>query len=384
MNSNNGQIEDETSLQEIKIGVASTAIGTRGTGTVGGLGADNQWAGQEVNVFMLKKETLDSAFFYHSKNDSTLLYWDTKFITPTATNSAVATPDASAFNYYPTSGNFDFWGYRLDDAKVGEAKVNGDSLYVEFALNGSQDVMVAKPKLENADTLKMGEHPERIFSAFAARRGVQPNLEFNHVLSRLTFTLQAGTTIKEKIAATCGYDLVANTLTSDKGVFVDTVKVYSKTTGKLVVAYTPAAAANFATPASQAVFDEAKEAFYLMERTSTPDQNLTEFTPVRPKYDAANEIATIDPIGEAILVAPDSEYEIEVHTVQNIDGRDHRALYKQTVKVSDPSNTGAVFEAGKSYSVKIVTYGLEGIVVTATLNEWQNGGETEDINPDDF
>ncbi len=383
MNSNVEQ-EESNDLQEIKIGVASTAIGTRGTGTVGGLGADNQWAGQEVNVFMLKKEKLDTAFFYHSKNDSTRLYWDTKFTTPNGTNSAVATPDPSAFNYYPTSGNFDFWGYRLDDAKVGKATISGDSLYVEFALNGSQDVMVAKPKLVNADTLKMGEHPERIFSAYAARKDVQPNLEFNHVLSRLTFSLQAGTTIKEKIAATCGYDLAANTLTTDKGVFVDTVKVYSKATGKLVVAYAPAAKANFATPASQAVFNEGKEAFYLMERTSTPDQNLTEFTPVRPKYDDVNGVATVDAIGEAILVAPDSEYEIEVHTVQNIDGRNHRALYKQIVKVNDPSNAGAVFEAGKSYSVKIVTYGLEGIVVTATLNEWQNGGETEDINPDEF
>lgn len=52
-------------LQQIKIGMGVQAnVATRGTGTVGAVGAENnKWAKQTVNVYMLNKGTLDLAKF---------------------------------------------------------------------------------------------------------------------------------------------------------------------------------------------------------------------------------------------------------------------------------------------------------------------------------
>ena len=93
---------------------------TRGTGVVGDVGgaANAQWAGQEFHVLMLEKGTMLGARTTPT-DASTAIFKGAPF---TATNTAVIALDDDAV-FYPvvkqdgtSTGVYDFWGYRLDDA----------------------------------------------------------------------------------------------------------------------------------------------------------------------------------------------------------------------------------------------------------------------------
>ena len=112
-------------LQQIKIGmgVQATVGATRGTGTVGGVGADNnKWAGQAINIYMFKKGTLDVAQF-----DGVDIYNNAAFNAPTAVSAGLATAADDSVKYYHTQSAFEFWGYRLVDAIQGTPAVSEDS-----------------------------------------------------------------------------------------------------------------------------------------------------------------------------------------------------------------------------------------------------------------
>lgn len=74
-------------LQQIKIGMGVQAnVATRGTGTVGAVGAENNtWAKQTVNVYMLNKGTLDLAKFGEDP-----IYENTVLTTPADNASGIA------------------------------------------------------------------------------------------------------------------------------------------------------------------------------------------------------------------------------------------------------------------------------------------------------
>lgn len=123
-------------LQQIKIGmgVQATVGATRGTGTVGSVGAENnKWAGQAINIYMFNKGTLDVAQF-----DGVDIYNNAEFYAPTAASTGLATAADHSVKYYPTQSAFDFWGYRLDDAIQGEPAVSedGQKQEVTFELDG--------------------------------------------------------------------------------------------------------------------------------------------------------------------------------------------------------------------------------------------------------
>lgn len=100
---------------------------TRGTGRVGDAtsAADAQWAGQEFHVLMLEKGTMLGARTAPT-DASTAIFKGAPF---TATGSNVIALDDDAV-FYPvvkqdgtSTGVYDFWGYRLDDA----AKTNPET-----------------------------------------------------------------------------------------------------------------------------------------------------------------------------------------------------------------------------------------------------------------
>ena len=195
----------------IQLSVSSPSVRatTRGTGTVGGVGTStNVWAGQEIRAFMFKKG--EAALTPATETDnSTILYKNALMITPgVATNK---TPGGSsstdigeamlsdgAIKYYPPKGNFDFFGYHGDDA-TGALNESSPTLWtVPFTIDGSQDLMSTKAKLleqEDPGTIKqetaMGTSTD-YYSAKAARKGVQPILQFDHLLSRLSFVVVPG------------------------------------------------------------------------------------------------------------------------------------------------------------------------------------------------
>ena len=309
-------------LQQIKIGmgVQATVGATRGTGTVGCVGAENnKWAGQAINIYMFNKGTLDVAQF-----DGEDIYNNANFYAPTAASTGLATAADHSVKYYPTQAAFDFWGYRLDDAIQGSPAVSEDGTKQEvgFTLDGSQDIMVGKANPTEEDLTKCAD-AEKIYSAYAARRGVQPDIKFKHLLSRLVFSITGG-----------NKDACDDT----HGVKVTGIKVKSKYTGKLIVAYTPDAQVT-----DQLVPTEDVKDLVLMQRDADDannNNNLVALQPKNPEWDTDAYKAKKTNIGEAILAVPADTYDLTIELSQLVktqeaynDGTDHAAV-EETRKFS--------------------------------------------------
>lgn len=123
-----GNGEQNVPEQQIRLGVASSKVQTRGTGTVGGMTEDeNKWAGQTLWVYMLQKGSMDLALYKTPAAGGVAtpdveVFNNKEFKAPTTadnTKSGLATTADGTIAYYPVSGNYDFWGYRVDDAAVG-------------------------------------------------------------------------------------------------------------------------------------------------------------------------------------------------------------------------------------------------------------------------
>ena len=361
--SSNNQNSD---LQEIKIGFgANTVVSTRGTGTVGSTdGGTNSWNGQKINIFMLERGTTNLALF---ENEGPI-YDNEVFVAPIAMASGIALPEDNRVKYYPTQGAFDFWGYRLDGCETGPYTASADKIEIPFTMDGSQDIMVGKavPTAEEIAACKKdgGEpEPERIYSAFAARRGIQPNITFKHLLSRLTFSVIAGN------KAICSSD----------GVKVTAIEVVSKNSGKLIAAYT-------GSEIDQIVFDDTETNLILKQRATgaATNENLVDLEAVTPEWDAVGDVAKETAVGEALLVAPSAEYKLIIRLSQTVK-TDYSNPSATTVKefaYEDVLTTPSGFEAGKSYNVKITVYGLSEIKVNTTLTPWVDGGNI-DMIPED-
>ena len=393
-------------LQKIKIGMGVQAnVATRGTGTVGAVGEkENTWAKQTVNVYMLNKGTLDLAKFGEDP-----IYENTVLTTPADNASGIATElveGVPQYKYYPTTKTaFDFWGYRLDDADATTAAdqegsataaaiksnkfvpyTSGDSLLIGFNIDGTQDIMAGKAVPTEEEITKCGGE-DNIYSAFAARRDVQPNIKFDHLLSRLNFQVLAG---------------AESTTDANTGVKVTGITVKSKATGKLVIAY-QGAETTFANVSDQLIVDkyadEVKEAALYKDlvvkqraasSTSLTD-NLVDLEPVTPKWN--NGMAMATQVGEALLAIPADKYEITINLKQKVQVKGDKGHptdpddfqekeYTYTADLKNTVNPEKGFEPGYSYNVTITVYGLSEIQITTTLIPWKDGGNIE-MNPED-
>lgn len=396
-----GNGEQNVSEQQIRLGVASSKVYTRGTGTVGGMtDAENVWAGQTLWVYMLQKGSMDLAYYKAPAVGTTAaaeteVFNNKKFNAPNAadnTKSGLATTADGTIAYYPVSGNYDFWGYRVDDAVAGDPVVKlvndaGDEVaadqatkrVVDIKIDGSQDIMAGKAAPSTDEVAKLGNYADNFYSAYAARKGVQPNITFNHLLTRFTFEVRAGS------KATAGLPAGGNT----DAVKVTGVSVDSKTTGTLTVAYTgeTKAAADLLT------FTGDASALTLKQRDAALADNnapLVALEPVSLTWtDDAATIGDVIKVGEALLVAPgQTEYPLTIALSQDVLQKvgETKVTMPLEQKATIKMDGVKAFEPGKSYKVTITVYGLEEIKVTATLVPWVDGGSIDiddDRNPNE-
>lgn len=398
-----GNGEQNVSEQQIRLGVASSKVQTRGTGTVGGMTEDeNKWAGQTLWVYMLQKGSMELGYYKTPAEAAgaavgTAVFDNKQFNAPNTgenTVSGLATTADGTIAYYPVSGNYDFWGYRVDDAVTGTPDVKtvndaGDEVaadqatkrVVDITIDGSQDIMAGKAVPSTDEVGKLGDYAENFYSAYAARKGVQPNITFNHLLTRFTFEVRAGS------KATAGAGASGNT----EAVRVQGVSVESLTDGKLTVAYT----GETKEAADLLTFTGDASPLKLKQRAdATADHNdaLTDLVEVPLTWPAVGEatVGDVIPVGEALLVAPgQTEYPLTIALAQKVkkntaaaDKEDMALEQKATIKMDGVK----AFEPGKSYKVTITVYGLEEIEVTATLVPWADGGSIDiddDRNPNE-
>ncbi len=374
----------------VQFGVASPAALTKATGTVGGLaGAENVWNKQTLYVFGFDRTITDftnaastdpdepnKAFIWHVASEAPDGVESGAIVVENSDPDGDGQPNPGAEEPFYYDGNtvYDFYGYHIDDAywdgnatsdqpvPVAEA----DRIYVPFKIDGGQDLMVAKAD-PAADILGTDViNPENAYSAYAARRGVQPDLLFKHQLARFTFEIKAGSQSADAIQ-------------------VEALSLYSKTTGKLVVVSKDEAELGIPT----ADLEEAQDWLVLRQRNADTGE-LEPLTPVGPASFNVTPDAeqTATAIGESILAIPgEASYQIQL-TLGDKAGTQLTPIDPQTYTINasdlekDDVNLGAVaFEAGKSYKITIVIYGLEEVKITASLQAWEDGGETV-IDPD--
>lgn len=345
--------------------------------SVGGVDA---WDGHELYIFGYPTDAADftegNALIYNVSATTTDLadpddngYGTSQPLTVEHTVGTGSEP----FYYSADNITYDFYGYHIDDAAgdtpdplvitAAGAQSDGTELaegvYIPFTINGAQDLMTATAD-KTADIGKASPagsvSESQAYSAYAARRNVQPNLLFQHRLTRFSFEIKSG--------SLAGND-----------VNVESVSLLSPVKGYLCVV-------GESKPITIAA-DDAPTDLFLMERAD--DGTSTALVPVKPNaYTDADTDVTPKKIGESIMVIPgQSEYRLTIQTSMEGSQTDVPA---QTYTLTPKSVTGGQvteFEAGKEYKVTITIYGLEEVKVTATLVKWEEGGNIE-LDPDEW
>lgn len=398
-------VNENDNLMPIKIGVSQKNLSSRGTGTVGGLvdsegnavdesgnpidPSANVWAGESFNLFMFKAKTEDGTLELsvnnHRKEDGEEIlngpiFDNEVFNAPNGHDGTDASDQSNYYavsaagnvRYYPSMGAHVFWAYRLDDCvnntATGDYAISedGKQAYVDFVMNGTQDIMTAKsePSADQIAAVGGDDYVGYFFSAWTARKGINPNLKFQHELTRLKFFIKAG---NEQAA-----DPVS-------GITIEEIKVLSKNTGRLIVAYTPDQEITdriiFGEDNPETEEVENSDYLVLMERLGGANEALTALTPQLVTTNYAS-------IGEALLVAPQDEYELVVTLSQNLNFGGELASLKtytdiKTVIKPQGGNTISTFSKGNSYKVKLTLFGLQEIKVTTELTPWIDGEEIE-------
>lgn len=301
----------------ILLGVSPNSIEvTRGTGTVGDIEneAANVWNGETVKVLMFQQGTMTPTEF-----EGTEICVNQEFQMPVGSVNGSITPVDNQYRYYPATGNSDFWAYRLDDAKNVQLTQTESAWKASFQIDGSQDIMVAKAVPSQAEMNLLGKNQKSwYYSAYSAHHNVNPNFTFRHLLTRLTFTV---TPITEVAV----------------GIQVDSIKVLTYIKGTLTVAATDDVAGEKQTITWNTTIP--RDTVLLKHRSSvgTP---LVECSPV-----SLASLNDSQPYGEALLVAPDTEYKVRVCFHQG-----SQAYYCEETITQEG---GAPFEAGSSYNVQI-------------------------------
>ena len=398
----------------IVISAASPAISittsTRSTGSVGASGTvlSNEWSGQTLHMFAFEKDPATGVTMGNkmNKNDSPL--YDQTAVAASGKSSSIQWVNG----YFPRTGAYDIFGYYADDAGTAVASVDkgksGANVYqIPFKIDGSQDLMIAKAALRDEDKAKLTPADyNKAYSSYTARKGVQPYMQFNHLLTRLVFKLKG----------------VGNSTPEE--VYVKSIKVKSKSTGKLVFAYTTDGDKGIQWDANQPtnhdemylsikekaadgkmqlldkkrwestinLYEKNAQGGYLYQKKTELLKKYPDLADVLGRYHASKTSdAEGNLVGEALLVEPNVDtYLIEVEVMQYYDksgdlipedadaDKRHYTYYlelKASAIVTPDGKPITRFAASASYTVTINVNGIEKVEIGAIAPEWVNGGE---------
>lgn len=289
-------------LVPVELGLTSASadvnVGTRGTGTVGGMDvASNKWQYEDIYVLMTSTDTTsleaedftvdgvkhaEGWGFTSVKGHGPFLkqqFNGTFWARPESESSSVRGTnlnyfidknewwnDAPISKYYPMYGESEFFAYYVDDAydKNNEAAYRHMDLYVTDNAGNSQtgahnypiitkenNQMSIQYMIDGTQDLMFGhdDNGGEGYSAKTARAGKVPSITMQHLLTRLTFNVIKGAE-------------------STNMVRLNGIRVKSKNQGKMFVAYAPAPESK---PENILVWNEEAEdaTFSLMQYKST-------------------------------------------------------------------------------------------------------------------
>jgi len=436
-------VDSGDALVPIQIGVTQNydLSTTRGTGTVGSVGGTDdasRWDNQLINVFMFNKGTLDLATEKDATTGADVPLFDNQLMITPGSKNAIPGSTASAHSgqamiwdtddaskqgvikYYPIMGNFDFFGYHGDDAITTKPALNtaGNAFEVPFAIDGSQDLMSTKAVQSTSTWPNANDDVTRFFSAYSGRRGIHPNLAFDHLLTRLQFNIKAGNDEAAGVEAGVQPDPYASA-TTYSGVYVTKIEIFSRITGSLITAWTPEAGIldnpNGDANLAEQIRGQKIKWDALVYDTNDPSANtcgwvelkqrpapgtdpsvaLVALSPVAPDYAAGEtDKFPLKTVGEALIVSkpvtiiPNNEmseatsvtedgntYYIRITLEQTVpDNHKGTSTAKKTfMRISSftPPEGETAFKLGYSYNVNLVLYGAEEIKVFTSVARWE-------------
>lgn len=368
---------DDSSRQEILLGTGSTinvSPASRGYGAVGGLTGANNWNGETVYVYGIN----NTAIADPNAADTDKFYINAQAATaPSGVATGALTWVGDVHYYYNGNDKYDFYAVHVDDAVAAENLKIADGtdlatngLSVNLVLDGTQDIMVAVPdKSKDDDVLSPSDdYTSYLYSAWSSRRNVKPNLEFNHLLTRLNFNAKSGAE-----APATGENAIKITSIVIKDVVTEGSLTIIPKTGESQ-AFTPNV-------------ESQEEDLAVKSSTKTAEGKLQDF----PAEGIAVENGKDDdfaPIGAPILLNPEEAYEIVITTSQKLADNENPQTGEVKGTIRAVNATGGIgggtdnkFQPGALYDVNITVFDIEDIELSGTLIEWVDGGDLE-INPE--
>ncbi len=319
------------------------------TATVKSVGSVDLWNNHEVRVFGYDKTITDFAAAKNSPDDieNMRMLDDVPLVIPADKGEdllAVLKEGTDAPYYYFGDSRYDFYGYYIDDAERGEPLYGVGNISFPLTINGKQDIMFAwaNPAVDAVDKVENNQ----AYSSYSARRGVNPTLRFEHVLSQFVFRVEIGEN------STSGENVTIEELSLNgynHGIFT----AVGETDAKKVF-----------------VPDETQEKvkLYLNEYETTGALIPLEF----------GATATSQTMGH-LMMMPASEYQLEIKVKQDNIGE--YTYWDKTINLT--SDGTKPFEPGYRYFVDIKVYGREQINVKVTLEPWElYPGDPVEIDPD--
>ncbi len=330
-----------------------------------GLGPIDDWnTNQELYIYGIAREGLNSQAAAEAPLDLTasgILINNVKAESAPAPNgnpseiresiTVYSDPAHQIPFFYAPDRRYEFFGYYVDDAVTNPSPTVGEaSITLPIVIDGSQDIMVATTDKQADIALATQEVSlDRLYSATSSRRGVVPNLVFQHQLSRFNVQVRNGSNSQTANNYKLAY-----------------IRIQSDTEGTLVIATkqdkAPGGIVNTANPQ------------YL---------DLIRYGHV---FSAADNFVPIDElieVGDVMVMPGDQVYKMKVGLLQmgyTAEGVPAEAEYDIDLsKLLDDAEAKA--EPGYKYNVKIVIYGLEEIKVSVSLAAWELGGEVL-VDPD--
>lgn len=424
----NGNPEENNDKAVIALGVdvPTATVSTRGTGSVGDVAGDqNTWNSQKLYIYMVDRATgleaeegADGAKTKILNNDvlqfrapkadaqdkgSIRIY---KSYTEDTDNGVIQ------YKYYPTNGQYTFYGYHIDDAENATPNITATEKKVTgVTINGTQDLLAAKTIDMTANdaqtdgsfykdiattlTTEWSELMNYQFGARTARKGIVPVLKFEHQLARLKFFVRAGSQSAAGYEYQGGWTERKSNDAAAKTLGMQVTKITLKDMANVIDMdlTTPVSTRNGAGAADFVVCS--KDA--ANNNKLDPTKGL--ITPVVPKYpygDSNIPDASTDPdakgtqVGEPVMFFPNGDIELSIDLKQYVeDTQDEtngntisykeveKADNKLTIEEAKISADTKEFKPGASYNVYITIYGFEKIEVTAVLTAWENGGDID-------
>ena len=250
--------------------------------------------------------------------------------------------------YYDVDKVYNFYGYYIDNATFipntdgDEITNDGTTITADLKITGSQDIMLATTnKEEDLKDVTSTVNANRIYSAYTARRGVHPTLNFEHMLSRFIFNVKLG-------AGTSNV----------KKVYVSKIEVEAPTQGTLTIAPTQSFVA-----------------------TNT-DQTIT--APIKAGTNGWYEpLTTAGAACDDLFLFPnDATIPLTVSLMAEGETDENNAYEMPLDLTPDMFNNATSFDKGKKYTLTLTVYNLEQVMVDAKVATWTDGGE-DSYDPDD-